>query len=164
MASIVVQPPTQTPSQTYLYPPVVACASLAGAHIDPESITDVFAQIVLVDASGTPHPQLLQGSVVVSACELPDGDLAAAGSSASGTGSALYFLFGDIYITVAGSFTLRVDIQVIDTQGQVILVDQTGTRQVHVFNQDVAFENPSAAELALLDRLSAAGCNVPTVL
>jgi len=165
MVAIVVQPPTQIAANTQFYPPVVAGARMADTAREHTDLSYVFATAVLLDPTGNVLEGLLGGALVVTGASLPDaqGRGGGGGSSALGNSASLYFVFPDLHISWAGSYSIRVDVYVVDyddPQGAKLL-EQAETRPIAVYDEDVAVERPSPGERAILRRLRDYGCGLP---
>ncbi len=147
MAAIVVQPPTQTPANTQLYPPVVAW--ICGDNIEggeASNYANVFAMAALLDHNDNPVQNQLGGTTVVSAMVVRD---ASDGSSAAGSSSqastSLYFVFPDLHITWAGTYTIKVGVYSVDyaSANGAQFLGSGDTGPISVYDDDVAIERPS---------------------
>ncbi|KAK5659644.1 hypothetical protein OQA88_851 [Cercophora sp. LCS_1] len=160
MASICVQPPNQTSIQTQMYPPVVARARVNGIN---QSYTYVFAMAVLLNGSGNVLGGELGGNTVTTGMSLPDdGGSSSDGSSRSGS-NQLYFAFTDLFTTYVGTYSIRVDIYLVDygdTEGARML-SQAETRSFDVYDNACALERCALHEKRLLQRLRDQGMTIP---
>jgi len=143
MASIAVQPPTQNPTNTQLYPPVVARIRADGiASAEQSDFAYLFAMAVLLDHNGNILEGQLGGTPVVTGMHMLDGS-GGSGSSSSAP-SSLYFAFPDLYMSWAGTYSIRIDVYVVDYHDPngARLLAQAETRSIAVYDEDVAVERP----------------------
>ena len=142
MVSIVVQPPSQTSVDTQFYPPLVARTRVAPAAVN-DDYGYVFAMAVLLDHNGDALEGQLQGTGTLSSgMSLVDTGSRGGGSSSSLGEPSIYFAFPDLYVLYAGTYTIRVDVYVVDYEDPqgTQLIQQTETRSITVHEDVVAVE------------------------
>ena len=145
MVAIAVQPPTQTMTNTPFYPPVVARTKVEGlVGAEQTDYSYVFAMAVLLDSSGNVLEGQLGGTHMVSGTSVTE-NWGSGGGGGSSSRSALYFVFSDLSVGTAGVYSIRIDVYLVDyadPQG-ARLMDQTESRVVSVYEEQVAVERPS---------------------
>ena len=144
MVSIVVQPPSQTTIDTQFYPPLVAKTGVTPSSVD-DNYSYLFAMAVLLDHNGEVLEGQLQGTGTLSTgISLMDYNGNQGGGSSSAGQPSIYFTFPDLYVLYAGTYTIRVDVYVVDYEDPqgAQLIQQTESRQITVHEEDVAVERP----------------------
>ena len=151
MAAIVVQPPSQTMTNTPFYPPVVARTRVEGlVGAEQTDYSYVFAMAVLLDSNGNVLEGQLGGTVMATGTSVVE-NWGSGGGGSSRSRSALYFVFPDLFVSFAGTYTIRIDVYLVDyvdPEG-ARLMDQAETRIVSVFGEQVAVERPSKSAYPL---------------
>lgn len=165
MVTIAVQPPDQVSVGRPLYPPLVAKTPVAGfAAAKKVDYTSIFAMAVLLDCNGKILTGQLGGTVLVTGTSKFDQvDQVSAGYSSSSPSSSsssspsssssspsssltefLNFTFPDLQVSLAGSFSIRMDVYMLDHGNcdAAHLVEQTETRAMTVQEENGAFERP----------------------
>ncbi|KAJ9137105.1 hypothetical protein NKR23_g9364 [Pleurostoma richardsiae] len=165
MVAVVVSPPQQGSANTILYPPLVARTREEGLVGADPSYSYVFAMAVLLDANGNVLEGQLGGNTVVTGVFMLDNNGSTGGGSSSSAGrSSLYFAFPDLYVAYAGTYTLRVDVYLVDYDNPngARLLAQAETRPFTVYEESVAAERPTSSERSVLRRLKEQGVSLPS--
>ncbi len=137
MVAIVVQPPLQVPTNTILYPPVVA-------HMPHSDTSYVFGMAVLLDYTGGVLEGQIGSASTSMAVQVADPVASPRGgsSSSSSGGSSLYFTFTDLSVSQPGTYSIRVDVLFVDyedTRG-ARLIASCESRAFAVRDEDLPLE------------------------
>lgn len=144
MAAIVVQPPSQTMANAHLYPPVIARMKVEGiVGAEQTDYNYVFAQAVLLDASGNVLEGVLEGTVAITGTSVTE-NWGSGGGGNSRSRRALYFVFSDLRVPYAGTYSIRIDVWHVENgvPSEATFIDQTETRIIYVYSEQVAAEKP----------------------
>jgi len=164
MVSIVVQPPSQTSVDTQFYPPLVARTRVAPSAAD-DGYSYLFAMAVLLDHNGDALEGQLQGTGTLSSgVSLMDYNGSRGGGSSSSGQPSVYFTFPDLFVLYAGTYSVRVDVYVVDYEDPqgAQLVQQTESRSITVHEDDVAVERACKAARIIGNCSMLTGSQPPT--
>ncbi|XDG01409.1 hypothetical protein ABKA04_001024 [Annulohypoxylon sp. FPYF3050] len=143
MVTVEVQPPTQVQAGAVLYPPLVVSSQSDDAYD--------FIQIALIDPYGRVLEDQLYGTLTMSGRGLDDR------SSSRSNRSTEYFVFPDLIVNYAGTYSLQVSAIRMDygspDGAAAVIAESTMTSQIIAYDQSVAAEIPSPDEQHLLRRL-----------
>jgi len=144
MASLVVEPPSQTTVNRILDPPVVVRIS------GPETTYTVATVYLYGTATGSLIEGLNGTTTVTGVIMTKPGQQSGSGFSASAQ-PATYFTFADLSVPFAGSYYLLIVINAMNMQtGNLDHIAQTTTSSFQVNEEQVAREQPSERNIALL--------------
>ncbi|KAI1213297.1 uncharacterized protein F4807DRAFT_456638 [Annulohypoxylon truncatum] len=144
MITVEVQPPSQVQAGAVLYPPLVVSSESNDAYD--------FIQIALIDPYGRVLEDQLYGTLTMSGRGLDDRS-----SSRSSSRTTEYFVFPDLVVSYAGTYSLQVSAIRMDygspDGAAAVIAESTMTTQIIAYDQSVAAEIPSSDEQHLLRRL-----------
>ena len=129
---ILVQPPSRVQVDKPLNPPIIVRTTIRQTHTE----SGYFAMAVLIGSNGTVVDGCLNGNYVVSGILMDE--------TSSSSKSSLVFIFPDLRISSAGTYTIRLDLYKPDhTNGSgMAWFDHVETTNISVVNREVSYRRP----------------------
>ncbi|CAM1505064.1 Fc.00g107010.m01.CDS01 [Cosmosporella sp. VM-42] len=147
---IAVQPPSRVQAGKPLYPPVIARMSTRRTQVG----SYFFAMAVLLEADGNVVDGCLDGNVIATGVPVDQ--------TSSSSSPSLVFVFPDLTISYAGTYSIRLDIYKVSYANSdgATLDDEVETASISVVNREVSRKHLSSTERSFIQSLHDVGIMV----